>query len=85
MARWHVGTKPSAGGGKDEQLCSIETRILQSHGLNYSSREIELFSAQARKVGDFRADYRFWCLIQLNIKFDIKRVRFVNYSDSLYL
>ena len=59
MARWHVGTKPSAGGGKDEQLCSIGARILQSHGLNYSSREIDLFSAQARKVGDFRADYRF--------------------------
>ena len=59
MARWHVGTKPSAGGGKDEQLCSIGARILQSLGLNYSSREIAVFSVLARKVGDFGADYRF--------------------------
>ena len=47
------------GGGKDEQLCSIEARILQSLGLNYSSREIAVFSVLARKVGDFRADFRF--------------------------
>ena len=47
------------GGGRDEQLCSIEARILQSHGLNYSSRGIAVFSVLARKVGDFRADYRF--------------------------
>ena len=53
MARWHVGTKPSAGGGKDEQLCSIGARILQSHGLNYSSGEIAVFSVLARLSGEF--------------------------------
>ena len=56
FCKWHDGTLARnhvQGGGKDEQLCSIGARILQSHGLNYSSREIAVFSVLARLSGEF--------------------------------
>ena len=40
--------------GKLGKLCADKARILLSLGLNYSSREIEVFSVRMRRRGDFQ-------------------------------